>query len=300
MKILIEPPTWLGDAVMASGAIDKLLKVLKADEYILFGSFIATEVLKTNPKINKVIVDNRKNRLKKIFTLPKVDLVVSFRRSFYSKLLKFRSKKSFFFSFLKGHMVVQYNDYVNNILYDLKRDFLPTEIFAPKLYFNTFKYKQPTLGINPGATYGSAKRWYPEEFAKVANWLGKRYDVIIFGGPGEEGIAKDIEKNLTIKNYKNLCGKLSIKELCEYIGGLDLFITNDSGPMHIAAAFQVPVVAIFGPTKYDETSPFNTKYKIVTKDLECAPCMKRECPLKHHNCMKLITAKDVIKAAEEL
>ena len=96
MKLFIEPPTWLGDAVMASGAIDKLLKVLKPDECILFGSFAATEVLKTNPKINKVIVDNRKNRLKEIFTLPKVDLVVSFRRSFYSKLLKFRSKKSFF------------------------------------------------------------------------------------------------------------------------------------------------------------------------------------------------------------
>ena len=72
MKILIEPPTWLGDAVMASGAIDKLLKVLKADEYILFGSFIATEVLKTNPKINKVIVDNRKNRLKKFLHCQKL------------------------------------------------------------------------------------------------------------------------------------------------------------------------------------------------------------------------------------
>jgi heptosyltransferase-2 len=300
VKLLIEPPTWLGDAVMASGAIDKLLKVLNPDECILFGSFAATEVLKTNPKINKVIVDNRKNRLKEIFTLPKVDLVVSFRRSFYSKLLKFRSKNAFFFSHLKGHMVTQYNDYINNILYDLREGFSPTEIFAPKLYFKPIQYKKLTLGINPGATYGSAKRWYPEEFAKVANELGKKYDVIIFGGPGEEEIANDIEKNLTIKNYKNLCGKLSIKELAEHIGGLDLFITNDSGPMHIAAAFQVSVVAIFGPTKYDETSPFNTKYKIVTKDLECAPCMKRECPLKHHNCMKLITAKDVIKAAEEL
>jgi len=173
VKLLIEPPTWLGDPVMASGAIDKLLKVLNPDECILFGSFAATEILKTNPKINKVIVDNRKNRIKKIFTLPKVDLVVSFRRSFYSKLLRFRSKKSFFFSPLKGHMVVQYNDYVNNILYDLIGVFFSTEIFAPKLYFKPIKYKKQTLGINPGATYGSAKRWYPEEFAKLRMSLVK-------------------------------------------------------------------------------------------------------------------------------
>jgi heptosyltransferase-2 len=168
------------------------------------------------------------------------------------------------------------------------------------LPFEPKHFQKPILGINPGATYGSAKRWYPEEFAKVANALGEKYDVIIFGGPGEEEIAKDIEKKLTISNYQNLCGKLSIKELCEHIGGLDLFITNDSGPMHIAAAYNVPIVAVFGPTNYKETSPWGSNYKIVTKDLECAPCMKRECPLGHHECMKEIKAEDVLKAVKEL
>ena len=295
MKLFIEPPTWLGDAVMASGCIDRLINYYNPDEIILFGSYVSTELFKTYDKVNEVIIDDKKNRIKKVFTLPKADVAVSFRNHFFTKLILFFRAEDYFYprGIYTGHQVEKYSAFINEIIKENK-------IYSPKLNFIPKKYQKPTIGINPGATYGSAKRWYPEEFAKVANWLGKRYDVIIFGGPGEEGIAKDIEKNLTIKNYKNLCGKLSIKELCEYIGGLDLFITNDSGPMHIAAAFQVPVVAIFGPTKYDETSPFNTKYKIVTKDLECAPCMKRECPLKHHNCMKLITAKDVIKAAEEL
>ncbi len=296
MKLLIEPPTWLGDSVMASGAIDKLIEYLNPNEVILFGSFVSTELLKTNPKIDKVII-NQKKILKNLITLPKADIFISFRRSLASKILGIKYKKKFFFEKIyTGHMVEQYNQHVDDIIYNLTKK-SPKKLYPPKLYFTPKKTN--AIGINPGATYGSAKRWYPEEFAKVANYLGQFRDIIIFGGPGEEEIAKDIEKHLTIKNYKNLCGKLSIKELCEYIGGLDLFITNDSGPMHIAAAFNVPIIAIFGPTDYTETSPYSNNYKIITKNLECAPCKKRECPLKTHECMKSIKAQDVIKEINE-
>jgi len=291
MKLLIETPTWLGDAVMASGAIYELVKYYNPDEVVIFGSFVATELFKND---FKTIKDDRKHRIKQLFSLPKVDIAISFRSSFYSKVLtKWIAKKGYTFpKIYEGHQVEKYSQYINSIINQDK-------IYPPKLNFTPFKYQKPTIGINPGATYGSAKRWYPEEFAKVANEIGKSYDIIIFGGPGEEDIANDIEKNLTIKNYQNLCGKLSIQELCEKIGGLELFITNDSGPMHIAAAFGAKIVALFGPTKYTETSPYNTSYKIVTKDLECAPCMKRECPLGHHECMKLITADEVIKVSKE-
>jgi heptosyltransferase-2 len=292
MKLIIEPPTWLGDAVMASGAIKAVLDELKPEKSVIFGSFIATELLKE--WFDEVIVIDKKHRFKQFIDFPKTDTFVSFRSSLYSKILGLKAKKSYFFDKrLPGHMVEKYSSYANKIIHT-------KEIYSPVLPFKAKKYEKKTLGINPGATYGSAKRWYPEEFAKVANVLGKKYDVIIFGGPGEEKIANDIEKNLKIKNYKNLCGKLSIKELCEHIGGLDLFITNDSGPMHIAAAYGVPIVAIFGPTNYKETSPWSDNYKIVTKNLECAPCMKRECPLGTHECMKLIKAEDVIKAVKEL
>jgi len=291
MKLLIETPTWLGDAVMASGAIYKLIDYYKPTEVIIFGSFLGISLFKDE---YKTIQDDRKHRIKQLFKLPQVDVAISFRSSFYSKILtKFIAKKGYLFSKSNGHQVEQYSNYVNKIINQNK-------IYPPKLNFIPFKYSKLTIGINPGATYGSAKRWYPEEFAKVANVLGKNYNIVIFGGPGEEDIAKDIENNLTIKNYQNLCGKLSIKELCEKIGGLELLITNDSGPMHIASAYGVKIVALFGPTKYNETSPYNTNYKIVTKNLECAPCMKRECPLKHHECMKLITADEVIKASKEI
>ena len=104
-----------------------------------------------------------------------------------------------------------------------------------------------------------------------------------------------------VTNYQNLVGKTTIEELINQISSLDLFITGDSGPMHVAATFQVPTVAIFGPTRDDETSQWmNEKSVIVKKTLDCQPCMKRTCPLKHHNCMKLIKARDVLNAIESL
>jgi len=291
MKLLIEPPTWLGDAVMASGAIKEVIKYFNADEVIFLGSFVSIELFKP---LGKTILIDKKHRIKQFLSLEKVDVFVSFRSSIYSKILGLKAKKSYIFSKnYEGHQVEKYSKFVNSFINQNK-------IYKPSLEYKPFKYFKPTIGLNPGATYGSAKRWYPEEFAKVANALGKTYDIIIFGGPGEEDIANDIEKNLTIKNYQNLCGKLSIKELCEKIGGLEMLITNDSGPMHIASAYDIKIVALFGPTKYTETSPYSKNYKIVTKDLECAPCMKRECPLKHHNCMKEISADEVIKTAKEL
>ena len=178
------------------------------------------------------------------------------------------------------------------------------DISTLKLFIEPKKFDKPTLGINAGATYGSAKRWYPDKFAGVASSFSDKFDIIIFGGPNEVEMANEIEQNLiseNVSNYTNLAGKTNIKELCENIGGCSLFITNDSGPMHVAAAYQVPTVAIFGPTKYKETSQWmNEKSKIVRHEMDCSPCMKRECPLGHHECMTTITAEEVIDSIKEL
>ncbi|MFA7501145.1 MAG: glycosyltransferase family 9 protein, partial [Sulfurimonas sp.] len=120
----------------------------------------------------------------------------------------------------------------------------------------------------------------------------------------EVDMAREIESSLVasnITNYVNLAAKTDIRELCSLIGGCSLFITNDSGPMHVAAAYNVPTISIFGPTKHHETSQWmNEKSTIVRHDMECSPCMRRECPLGHHECMKSITASEVIEAVKEL
>lgn len=310
-KIFIEIPSWLGDAIMATPAIQNIIKTYPDAKITLLGSFVSTQAFENYPNIEKVIVDNTKkdgNRYKNLISLAKsigkVDLAISFRRSFSSKFMMFfvKAKKKFNYKRLTKkeiHLAIRYNDFINKVLK------LNNEVGDLKLYFKPFKFDKSTFGINPGATYGSAKRWYPQEFAKLAITLSSKYDIVIFGGPSEIDIAKDIEDELVkngVLNYQNLAGKTSIKELIEKIAGLNLFVTNDSGPMHVAAAYKIKTVSIFGPTKFTETNQWRNDKNglIVTKNLDCAPCMKRECPLKHHNCMKNITASDVMSAILKL
>ena len=310
MHIFIELPSWLGDSVMATPAIENMIKVYPNAKITLFGTYVSTALFEKHPQVQVCIVDKSKAStlrgvwlFRMVQRLPDFELAVSFRSSWYSKLLLLfltARKKAHYqkAKHLERHQVLRYNDFVNTLL----ASNMPAEDL--KTYFHPAQNKKPTLGINPGASYGSAKRWYPEKFAKVAIALSTQYDILIFGGPSEIDIASDIEKELVnakIDNYVNIAGKTNIKEMCEKIGGLDLFITGDSGPMHVASAFKVPTVAIFGPTKDNETSQWHNPQSIVVKkEMACAPCMKRTCPLKHHECMTSIMPDDVLDAVEAL
>ena len=306
MKILIELPTWLGDCVMATPAIENIVNFNNDVEITFIGSFVSIEALKNHPKVVKTVVLDKKYRVlyKIARNLGEFDYFFSFRSSLRTKFLKFlisaKSKYQFDKNKYQGcHQVDKYNDFIND---SLDINFQPGKLLLSTI--SSQSSTQKTVGINPGASYGSAKRWYPEEFAKVANELSDQYDIVIFGGPDEQDIALDIEKLLIkkdVKNYKNLAGKTTIPELINHISNLDLFITGDSGPMHVAAAFEVPTVAIFGPTKDNETSQWmNEKSLIVKKNLDCQPCMKRTCPLGHHDCMNFIKAVDVLDSVKSL
>jgi heptosyltransferase-2 len=293
---------------MATPAIENILSHFPNYEIFIVGSFVSTELFANHPRVKTTFIDNTKKskcKLKAIYQLSKeigkVDIGVSFRSSFRSKVLMyFCAKKRFYFSkhYQNIHQVEKYNSFIND---SFNISTVPQDL---KLYFEKKIFTKPTLGINPGATYGSAKRWYPTEFAKVCIELSNNYDILIFGGPSEQDIAKDIEDELKqagVTNYTNLAGETTIKELVENIARLSLFITNDSGPMHIGAAFKVPTIAIFGPTKDFETNQWNNPNGVIVKaDLECMPCMKRVCPLKTHECMKKITSKDVLSAKEKV
>jgi heptosyltransferase-2 len=308
MKVLIELPTWLGDCVMATPAIENIVNFHNDVEITFIGSFVSIEAMKNHPKSIKTVIFDKKYGLlyRSAKCLGGFDAFFSFRSSFRSKILKFliSAKKKYQFDknkYQNRHQVEKYNDFIND---SLNINSNPGKLQLYTQNQSTEVAHKPILGINPGASYGSAKRWYPKEFAKVAGELSGQYDIVIFGGPGEKDIAMDIEKSLIEKgvdNYQNLAGNTTVTELINYISRLDLFITADSGPMHVAAAFQVPTVAIFGPTKDKETSQWmNDKSIIVKKNLNCQPCMKRTCPLQHHNCMKLIAAVEVLDAVKGL
>ena len=295
MKILIEIPTWLGDSVMVTPAIENLLKYYDKAEFSIIGSPISIEIFKNHPKISKLKVLERRylSLYKSSKNLGNFDIFFSFRSSFRSKIFKFliSSNKKFKFNANKYrniHLVEKYNGFIN--------DSLNTSFNAGKLMIKSSLNPNPIrpkkiFGINPGASYGEAKRWYPEEFAKVAIAISHQYDILIFGGPSDKKNA-DVIENLLIKsgvsNYQNIAGLTSVSELVNKISDLDFFLTGDSGPMHVAASFQVPTISIFGPTKDSETSQWmNQKSIILKKKLDCQPCMKRTCPLKHHNCMTI-------------
>ena len=308
MKILIELPTWLGDTVMVTPAMDNIISHYNKPEITIIGSFVSIEVIKNHPKVVKaeVLKKNYISLYKIAKNLGQFDVYFSFRSSFRSRIFKLliSSKNKYQFErnkYQNCHQVEKYNHYINDCL---KTDFKAGKLNIKPSLNSSFNYSDPVVGINPGSSYGEAKRWYPEEYAEVCAKLSLQYNIVIFGGPGEEDIAVDIEKSLIEKgilNYQNLSGKTSISELVNQISNLDLFITGDSGPMHIAASFQVPTVALFGPTRDDETSQWmNPKSIIVKKNLDCQPCMKRACPLKHHDCMNLIKAADVLKAVQSL
>jgi len=309
MKILIELPTWLGDCVMATPAIEALLEHYHDSEVTIVGSYVSTQMLKAHPRVKRVFIDKSKSggfRLLNLYHLAKEvgrhDKAISFRSHFFSKLFLYLSASTERFVYnkkgMQGHQVEKYHRFIQEA-FGLHGD--PGRL---KIYHDRKVYTKPTFGINPGATYGSAKRWYPEEFAKVAIAMHPHFDIVLFGGPGEVDIADDIEQALRkagVENYQNLAGKTTIPELISHIAGLSLFVTNDSGPMHVAAAYQVPTVAIFGPTRYKETSQWmNEKSSIVRKELACSPCMKRTCPIKTHDCMKEISAEEVVEALETL
>ncbi len=178
-------------------------------------------------------------------------------------------------------------------------------------------HPSPVIGINPGAAYGSAKRWLPESFTEVArriiDELGGR--VILFGGPSEVEIVNEIVKKAQraesetshasrVTDYAsrilNFAGKTDLRQLSALISECDAFISNDSGPMHMASALYVPTVAIFGSTDSTATGPFGEGHMIVTKGVACAPCLERVCPEGHLKCMTDITSDDVFNALSKV
>lgn len=165
---------------------------------------------------------------------------------------------------------------------------------------NGSELKRSIIGINPGGDRKN-RRWDPDRFVFVANYLIENFNakIILLGGPGEESIAYYIQSKIK-NNLTNLAGKIMLSELAYIISQFDLLITNDSGPMHIAAAVKTPLVAIFGPENPVLMRPYTTSdlYRIVYKDVDCRPCQKKNC--KHTVCLDLISPEEVIEKCYEM
>jgi len=154
------------------------------------------------------------------------------------------------------------------------------------------------VGIGPGATYGPAKRWFPERFAVVADRLMEDFSVkvILFGSSDDRHSADQVQQS-SKNSLINLAGETNLKEAISLIAGCNLFISNDSGLMHIAGALGIPTIAIFGSTNPQTTSPVGEKSIVISKNVVCSPCLKKICPTDFR-CMDLIGVDEVYDVAK--
>ncbi len=154
--------------------------------------------------------------------------------------------------------------------------------------------------LSAGAAFGSAKRWFEDRFAQAAETLANRLDkaVVIVGSAAEHDIGERIFELLG-GEATNLCGQTSLGELVGLLESSALVLTNDSGPMHVAAALGAPTVAVFGSTDVNVTRPLGRRTRVVRHAVECSPCMLRECPIDHR-CMEAVTVDEVVAASLRL
>jgi heptosyltransferase-2 len=154
---------------------------------------------------------------------------------------------------------------------------------------------KPVAVFCPGAEYGPAKRWPPQYYAELAQYLrAQGYAVWLIGSPKDKEVA---DKIIALGNEPchNLCGVTDLAEAIALLSCADLVVSNDSGLMHIAAALNRPMVAIFGSSSPQFTPPLSDKAQVLKLDLSCSPCFKRECPLGHFNCMIKLPPKEVLR-----
>jgi heptosyltransferase-2 len=153
------------------------------------------------------------------------------------------------------------------------------------------------VAIAPGASYGAAKCWPAERFALLADRLISECDadVIFFGTEGEKEIAARIRSKMNSRAI-SLVGETAMRDLAALFASCSVFVGNDSGAMHVAAAAGLPVIGIFGSTDPKETSPLTSQFTLIRQAVSCSPCFLRQCPVDHR-CMTRISVDSVFEAA---
>jgi heptosyltransferase-2 len=170
--------------------------------------------------------------------------------------------------------------------------------------FAAIGFDGPVIGVSPGAAFGTAKRWLPERFAEAASRVAQELggSVAIFGSASErelcDSVAQAIAGPLKIPT-KNYAGETTLTEFIELAAACRVYLTNDSGAMHIASALGVPTVAVFGATNDITTGPTGAHARVVREKVECSPCLRRECPIDHR-CMTRVDAARVAQTAFDL
>ena len=332
-NIIVRMPNWIGDLVMATPVLSDLRKAYPEARITAMCRSPVCELLKEDPEIDELFCfskasglsrrEERRNIIEKLrnggydlgillthsfssawwFWLGRVQNRVGYqsnaRNFLLTQSLPFPKKME------NQHLVTTYKMLLEPLGISLSNT-------PPRLYLNPGeiknarsllkKYQIPegatVIGINPGAAYGTAKCWIPERFRAVTEKLLKNTDVYIvyFGDLATVNLVNELCAELPSRVI-NLAGRTSLRELSALISVCDLLLTNDSGPMHIADALGVPIVALFGSTSEVITGPYRSG-TVIHKHVQCSPCYQRVCPIDFR-CMKQIETDEVYEAVRK-
>lgn len=330
MKIAVRIPNWIGDAILSVPFINYLKSIYPNADLFLVGRYAPLQVYVNFPNVKELIVIDDKNNgiIKTGLSLRKYnfDIFYILADSLSSAVIAFLSSakkrygyrkegrcvflsKSLKLPDFKIHRAVKYL----NIL-KINNNISTPDSLTSNIYLTNQEIKQgknilnnvihdrsrKIIGINPNCS-AESRKWPFEKFAALADILSEKFNVIFFGSKDETEFVKSLIDRCKKKSSGyiiNLAGMITIREYIAVLKNLDLFITNDSGPMHLANAVFTPVIALEGPADINETGALNKDayIKYISKQLECSPCVKNICPLGHNNCMKLISVDEVVAA----
>jgi heptosyltransferase-2 len=326
---MVRGTNWIGDAVMTTPALSALRARYPEAEIVMLANPLVAELFRVHPAVDRVMVYDRKGRhrgLGGFLTMAhelrreKFDLAVLLQNAIEAALLAFVARipcragyttdgRRFLLTApvtvtpedKKRHHTDYYLELLRRLGIEGGDGRLCLAISDDEQsWADDVLGSERVIAMNPGAAYGSAKRWLPERFAEVADQLAERYQarILLTGGPGEKEIGRDIAAAMK-HDVINMVGQTTVRQMMALLANSSLLVTNDSGPMHVASAFDIPIVAVFGSTDHTTTCPASERVRIVRKETDCAPCLLRQCPTDHR-CMTAIEASDVIEAACEL
>jgi lipopolysaccharide heptosyltransferase II len=339
MRILVRAPNWVGDAVMAIPAMEAIRRTRAGDEICVLARPVVADLFSEQPFANRILLYDYRGRhggwfgrekLVAELRKEKFDFAVLLQNAFEAAWLAWRAgiperigyardargplltkairvprageipkhESHYYLELLRRARFIETSPAIAPIrllVTDAERTAAESVLRAAGARENAWR-----CAIAPGASYGAAKCWPPEHFAQVADRLISESgaDVIFFGTPGEKEIAALIRSKMKSRAI-SLVGETSMRELAALFASCSVFIGNDSGAMHVAAAAGLPVVGIFGSTDPEGTAPVTEHFTLIRETVSCSPCFLRRCPVDHR-CMERISAHSVFAAAIQL
>ena len=339
-RIALFLPNWIGDVVMATPAIRAVREAFPAAELVAVCKPYVADVLAGAPWFSRTIfADKRGPRAQRLLAVARqlraaqIDAAVLFPNSFRTAMLAYlggckrvvgfaRYARGWFLTdtlhaktdargrFVPSPAIDDYNRLARALgtqdpghrmeLFTTPADDAAAGAVWAK--FGLHRYSRVAV-LNPGAAFGAAKHWGCDHFAELARDLTAKLGcgVLVACGPTERAMARRIAEESRSPHVFSLSDTaLSLGLTKAVVKRADLLVTTDSGPRHFAAAFNRPVVSLFGPTHIEWTQTYFAKEICLQKKLPCGPCQQRVCPLGHHRCMRELTPTAVFTAAEQL